>query len=148
MWTLWRVQAVGVDHGSRTPKLRGGWLLRFSQCPDADLSGANLYYEVVGMSVSLFSSNLSGANLNGVDLVEADLSGATLTRADLTGADLSGADLTGADLTGAKMNQTLLSGANLSGADLRPAILCFTTLPDGTTDNSGCEVAESENFAD
>ncbi len=137
MWTLWRVQAVGVDPGSRTPKLRGGWLLRFSQCPDADLSGANLYYEVVGMSVSLFSSNLSGADLTGAKMNQTLLSGANLSQANLSGVTVE-----------AELSQANLFGANLSGADLRPAILCFTTLPDGTTDNSGCEVAESENFAD
>jgi len=137
MWTLWRVQAVGVDHGSRTPKLRGGWLLRFSQCPDADLSGANLYYEVVVMSVSLFSSNLSGADLTGAKMNQTLLSGANLSQANLSGVTVE-----------AELSQANLFGANLSGADLRPAILCFTTMPDGTTDNSGCEVAESENFAD
>ncbi|MFY9219087.1 MAG: pentapeptide repeat-containing protein [Candidatus Nanopelagicales bacterium] len=31
-----------------------------------------------------------------------------------------------------------LSGANLSFADLTGAVFCNTTMPDGSTNNSGC----------
>jgi uncharacterized protein YjbI with pentapeptide repeats len=31
-----------------------------------------------------------------------------------------------------------LEGSNLSGAKLKGAILCNTTMPDGSVDNSGC----------
>ncbi len=65
----------------------------------------------------------------GCDLSEANLSGANLYKADLEGANLSGAVLSGANL-----RFTFLTGENLEGA-----ILCNTTMPDGTIDNSGCQ---------
>ena len=64
----------------------------------------------------------------GCDLSEANLEGANLGRANLEGANLTGANLEGADLY----------KANLEGSDLSGAILCNTTMPDGTIDNSGC----------
>ena len=57
-----------------------------------------------------------------------DLSKALLYKANLEGANLTGANLEGADLY----------KANLEGSDLSGAILCNTTMPDGTIDNSGC----------
>jgi hypothetical protein len=68
-----------------------------------------------------------------------DARGAQLSRTNFRGAGLSGADLQGADLGGA-----CLVGANLEGAklgpsvDLRGAILCNTTMPDGSVNDSGC----------
>ena len=47
--------------------------------------------------------------------------------------DLSEANLWGATIRGAN-----LSGANLYGAELREAILCNTTVPDGSVIYSGC----------
>ena len=36
------------------------------------------------------------------------------------------------------LSKALLYKANLEGSDLSGAILCNTTMPDGTIDNSGC----------
>ena len=66
-----------------------------------------------------------------------DLSGANLHSADLSNANLKGAILT-ADLEGAFLNGAILSGANLKGANLEDAILCNTTMPDGSVIYSGC----------
>ena len=62
-------------------------------------------------------------NLRGADLRDAKLKGADLKRADLRDADLEGANLRHADLEGALM---------------KGAILCNTTMPDGSVINSGC----------
>ena len=62
-----------------------------------------------------------------------DLSDAGLLRADLNGADLSGANLEGADLVGANLKDAKLNYAIMNGA-----ILCNTTMPDGSVIYSGC----------
>ena len=61
-----------------------------NECPECDLSGANLegaYLEEANLSsAKLFSANLRNANLEG-----ANLKGADLRKANLQGANLSGA---------------------------------------------------------
>ena len=64
----------------------------------------------------------------GCDLSEANLEGANLKGANLEGADLKGANLEGADLETAKMKNAKMKGA----------ILCNTTMPDGSILYSGC----------
>jgi hypothetical protein len=59
------------------------------------------------------------------------------------GCDLSGANLTEAILIKAVLPETNLTGAilteaNLTGANLEGAPFCYTTIPDGTINNSGC----------
>ena len=88
-----------------------------NECPKCDLSGANL----------------KGANLKGANLWYAKLMGA-----DLNGANLEGANLYGADLEWANLEWANLQGANTDYATMKGAILCNTTMPDGTKDNSGC----------
>ena len=56
-----------------------------------------------------------------------------LALADLKGANLKGANLNGADLSGAN-----LKDANLSYAFMKGAILCNTTMRDGSVIYSGC----------
>ena len=87
--------------------------------------------------------NLSDANLRGAILLSANLRDASLIYANLKGAILEGADLEGADLKGANLSDADLSGANLKGANLgyaymNGAILCNTTMPDGSVIYSGC----------
>jgi hypothetical protein len=71
------------------------------------------------------NTDVRGANLSHSSFFRADLRGA-----DLRGANLSGSCLVGADLTGAKLGNAV----NLGGA-----IFCFTTMPDGRIDTSGCD---------
>ena len=52
---------------------------------------------------------------------------------DLAGADLAGADLRGADLSAANLSEATLPFAYVNGA-----ILCNTTMPDGSVIYSGC----------
>jgi hypothetical protein len=66
--------------------------------------------------------NLSRANLRG-----ADLSGVNFTRANLSGACLIDADFTDA---------TFANSTNLANA-----IFCRTIMPDGSSNNSGCDSA-------
>ena len=47
-------------------------------------------------------------------------------------------DLSGANLYGANLEWANLQGANTDYATMKGAILCNTTMPDGTKDNSGC----------
>ncbi|AGI67243.1 hypothetical protein OAN307_c15700 [Octadecabacter antarcticus 307] len=72
------------------------------------------------------------------DLTDADLSSASLMRADLPRADLSGADLSRADLSDANLSAADLTGADLSYTRMNGAILCNTTMPDGSVIYSGC----------
>ena len=77
------------------------------------------------------------------DLQEAFLPNTNLRGADLIGANLKGADLRGADLFMANLTDADLSGTNLRDAILgyaimNGAILCNTTMPDGSVIYSGC----------
>lgn len=63
----------------------------------------------------------------------ANLEGTALKRANLFGANLGGANLIDANLDGA-----YLEDANLLWANMQGAILCNTTMPDGSVIYSGC----------
>ena len=88
-----------------------------------------------GSCVACFlqNANLMDANLSYFNLEIADLSGANLEEANLKGANLKGANLAGANLDGANLNEARLSYAYMKGA-----ILCNTTMPDGSVIYSGC----------
>lgn len=121
--------AVGV-YAFRPDELQK--LKTTKQCPNCDLTGANL----VGMDLgnaNLLAADLNNANLSTADLASANLSYAILANANLTGADLNGADLTHANLcytnlTAASLRYTNLTGAilnkdtNFGGANLSGAI--------------------------
>ena len=65
--------------------------------------------------------------------------GCDLRKANLTGANLIGADLSGTDLRDAYLKGAFLSGAALSYTTyMLGAILCNTTIPDGSIIYSGC----------
>ena len=66
------------------------------------------------------------------------LKNADLYKADLSGANLSGANLRRANLKDVSLYKADLSNANLKGANLEDAILCNTTMPDGSVIYSGC----------
>ena len=93
------------------------------KCPKCDLAGADL------SGTKLAGANLTYANLDKARFFRAELAGANLSEAVLTGSDLFNADLTDAVLTDAKLNWV---------KNLNKAILCRTTMPDATVDNSGC----------
>ena len=64
-------------------------------------------------------------------------------KCDLTSANLKRANLSSADLRDAFLREVFLvggdlSGANLSKAYMKGAILCNTTMPDGSVIYSGC----------
>ena len=71
--------------------------------------------------------------LQNANLMDANLSYFNLEIADLSGAYLKGANLAGANLDGANLNEARLSYAYMKGA-----ILCNTTMPDGSVIYSGC----------
>jgi hypothetical protein len=64
---------------------------------------------------------------------------------NLRGANFANADLAGADLRGASLRDACLINANLTGAiidgttSLEGAIFCNTTMPDGSTRDTGCQ---------
>jgi hypothetical protein len=91
------------------------------------LQAANLYAAKFD-EANLYESDLREANLFKTDLREANL-----YRADLTGANLFGADLAGANLFGAN-----LEGANVVKANVDEALLCNTTMPDGSISDRDC----------
>ena len=84
------------------------------------------------------SCNLIRANLAGVNLSDGKLIRVNLRKADLTGTNLSRSNLSGAYLREANLTNANLSKADLTGAILTGAVFCATTMPDGTTNNSGC----------
>ena len=77
--------------------------------------------------------DLSGANLEAANLMAAILSDANLSGTRLAGANLAYADLNGTNLAGAD-----LESARLGRFDLRGAVLCNTTMPNGSVIYSGC----------
>ena len=81
----------------------------------------------------LFKAILSGANLS-----RANLTGAWLRKADLSEANLIGADLRKANLNEADLFDATLWKADLTGAIMNSVILCNTTMPDGSVNDSGC----------
>jgi uncharacterized protein YjbI with pentapeptide repeats len=108
-----------------------------------DLSGRDL------RDADLTNADLSDANLAGVDAEAALFRGARLWRATLDGAALMGArfdrsperrtDLFSANFSHADLTNATLAGAIYSHyATLDNAILCHTTLANGTIDDSGC----------
>ena len=97
-------------------------------CYECELSE----FEIVDTN-SLIKYSLESANLESANMVRANLERANLRDANLKRANLTGANLVNADL----------SGANLSGADLimtymNDAILCNTTMPNGSVIYNGC----------
>jgi len=102
------------------------------RCPRCDLTEANLKGANL-RHTNLRHTDLQGANLRGTDLRGANLRDANLQSANLEGANLRHANLRGGNLLGAN-----LLGANTDYATMKGAILCNTTMPDGTKDNSGC----------
>ena len=128
----------------------------------ANLSGANLSGAILlnaylndANAGKADSTDLSQANSSKKDLqattdtltvnvpITTDLSGANLSGAGLAFADMSGANLSRANLSEAALDMTNLSKANLSGATLnsdqiKTAILCNTTMPNGTKSDRDC----------
>ena len=70
--------------------------------------------------------------------VECDLFKAILSRANLNGAWLRKADLSEANLIEADLSEAYLEEADLTGAIMNGVILCNTTMPDGSVNDSGC----------
>ena len=91
------------------------------------LQAANLY------AAKFDQANLYESDLREANLFKTDLRDANLYRADLTGANLFGADLAGANLFGAN-----LEGANVVKANVDEALLCNTTMPDGSISDRDC----------
>ena len=87
-----KVHAQNLTHMQR--------LVRDRDCPNCDLSGANLE------ELDLSGANLQGANLSGATLQRVQLVRANLEEADLSGARLLGVDLTGANLRYANLSNT------------------------------------------
>jgi uncharacterized protein YjbI with pentapeptide repeats len=92
------------------------------QCPGCDLQGVDF----TAQSLSLAGANLRGANLSHA-VVYREYSSTQRSWPDAV--DLRGADLREANLTGAQLSPE-------SGLD--GAILCRTTLPDGSSSDRDC----------
>jgi hypothetical protein len=115
-----------------------------TNCQDASLRLATLAGQ------DMHGANLSGADLYGADLRHTDLRDANLSKAVLANVDLTGARLDRANLTGAKLQSANLTKTNLINATLRngqlsTALVCGTTMPDGSVDKSGCLETQNTN---
>jgi hypothetical protein len=72
-------------------------------------------------------------------LTDTNLKGANLGSANLANADASGANFIGANLDKACLVDAVLTGATItSTTNIASAILCRTTMPDGSKSNAGC----------
>jgi uncharacterized protein YjbI with pentapeptide repeats len=116
--------------------------------PGADLRWCDLTARDL-QDADLTNANLSDANLSGIDAEAALFRGARMWRANLDGAALMGArfdrsperrtDLFSAIFSNADLTDATLEGAIYSHyAAFDNAILCHTTLANGTIDDSGC----------
>ena len=92
-------------------------IVQFTQCPNADMSGANLS-----------NYNLTAANLYG-----AKFRSDTLDGTDFSYAYMQGVDFTNATLNGVNFTAAVLAGADMSGAKLTNITWVYTMCPDGTT---------------
>jgi hypothetical protein len=102
----------------------------------ADLRGCDFSGQTLTKR-DLSSCILHGACLQGADLRDtvldgADLGGACLRDANLAHASLRGVSLKDATLCGANLSRTNLSGARVAAAQLECALVCSTTMPDGS----------------
>jgi uncharacterized protein YjbI with pentapeptide repeats len=112
--------------------------LKGAHLSDADLDDVNLAF------ADLTDAFLYGADLSGADLGHANLSNSILVSSDLTRTKLIGADLTRADLRYADLSEALtevdpnLTDTDVGRVDFDQAILCGTTMPDGSLCNRDC----------
>ena len=85
---------------------------------------------VLAITAVMFASSASAFDPDDLQKLKdtGNCIGCNLESAILSGADLSGADLSGANLKGADLNY----------ANMKDAILCNTTMPDGSVIYSGC----------
>jgi uncharacterized protein YjbI with pentapeptide repeats len=114
-----------------------------TQCPGADLSGADLGAITSKghpgrLPAKLSGGNFSGANFEGAYMARIDLSGADLSNANFRGANLYQATLFEANLSGANLTDVDLSFADMDDAVTDGAIFCRTTMPDTSVNNSDC----------
>lgn len=121
------------DAGNDTPlTINGCVIAEASQCPGANLRGANLANQ------DLRKMNLAGADLRDADLRHAQLDLANLEKARLQGANLTRASLQQSNLRLADLSNSKLvaiqgwglfaQGAQFEKADLRAAYLQFARL--------------------
>lgn len=113
--------------------------------------GQNLSGVVLGgadfRNSTFVGTNLSRARLNGAVFRDSDLENANLSAIAASGVDILDSSLVGASFTNAVLNGAKFGGSDMTDATLlgatgtiyfQTAILCNTTMPDGTVDNSGC----------
>ncbi len=92
------------------------------------------------VDAEIWNADLRNANLGFAEMQGASFKNADLTNATLEVSKLREADFEGAILKGARFNKANLLGAkNLTKGQLSQALLCKTTLPDGTISNRDCE---------
>jgi uncharacterized protein YjbI with pentapeptide repeats len=125
----------GADLSGRNMR---GADLENAQLGEANLSGSDL--SELAMEKRIQPTNLQSANLRGADLSNTNLAKASAARAYLREANLTKANLSGADLSRANLQDADLTHATLDGARLEGAKFCGTIMPDGSTNNSGCQL--------
>ena len=97
------------------------------------LTALTVAASLIASGASAFDSADWQKLLDTNECVECDLSRASLRETSLRVANLSRADLIGANLSGATLWEADLTKVIMNGA-----ILCNTTMPDGSVIYSGC----------
>ena len=100
----------------------------------------NLTLTALTVAASLMASGASAFDPEDVQTLKDtnECVACNLNRANLISANLEDADLRGANLFGADLGGANLRDANLDFAYMNGAILCNTTMPDGSVIYSGC----------
>lgn len=128
---------AAAQKGSDRSQLRSLGLCETCSFEGLDLSGRRL------MSVDLRGSSFTNVDFTGAELDIAIFDNARLENVSFDSADLAGASFTGSTLIdvsfeGADLTAAVFEGATLEGTDLEPGQLCFTQMPNETTNNTDC----------
>ena len=102
------------------------------------LTALTVAASLIASGASAFESADWQKLLDTNECVECDLSRASLRETSLRVANLSRANLSRADLIGANLSGATLWEADLTKVIMNGAILCNTTMPDGSVIYSGC----------
>jgi len=122
--------------------------LNTANLSNARLNNANLT-NVDLNKANLNGAHLDGANLDGAILYKADLSNVILNNTNLRNAFLYNANLSKAtirgsvNLDGANLSRANLNGTSFDADSLEAALLCETTMPDGTKSDRDCDKLKS-----
>jgi len=132
-----------VGDGLASEHAGGDWKFRaMGACQDCTITGRDLtgrsLFSIDMERASISDTTFQKATLFVANFQESSLTRVQFDRADLKGAEFNGATLRNVTFVDADLTGATFDGATLTGTDLDAAILCFTKMPNGDTNNSDC----------